>query len=155
MVGPSASQAAWSSHLLFLGAMEPLLEELLHRADRQGAPAHEPLAVLLDRHTRGQTNQPSVVGEDSDDVGPSADLAVDPFERVRIPYERRQMPPVTHDRPDAEASRPVSTVRPSGTGASGSKRRSGRPFIGSMGFEPALVLGRPCDSPGCAASANP
>jgi hypothetical protein len=30
----------------------------------------------------------------------------------------------------------------------------GRPLY-TLGCEPALVLGRPCDSPGCAASANP
>jgi hypothetical protein len=36
------------------------------------------------------------------------------------------MPPATRERPDALTSGTVSTARPSGTGASGSKRRSGR-----------------------------
>jgi hypothetical protein len=30
----------------------------------------------------------------------------------------------------------------------------GRPFC-AMGFEPGLFCGRPCDLPGCAASADP
>src|SRR5215207_3228769 len=35
-------------HLLFVGAMEPLLEERLHRAGRQVAPPHQPLISLKD-----------------------------------------------------------------------------------------------------------
>jgi hypothetical protein len=34
------------------------------------------------------------------------------------------------------------------------ERRLGRPFW-TMGFEPGLFIGRPCDLPGCAASADP
>src|SRR3954467_11933850 len=34
------------------------------------------------------------------------------------------------------------------------ERRRGRPFW-TMGFEPGLFIGRPCDLPGCAASADP
>jgi hypothetical protein len=44
-------------------------------------------------------------------------------------YERRWMPPVPADRLPVMAGGPRSTVRPSGTGASGSKRRLGRPVI--------------------------
>src|SRR3954451_23566010 len=40
-----------------------------------------------------------------------------------------------------------------GQGPSG-ERRLGRPFC-AMGFEPGLINGRPCDLPGCAASADP
>jgi hypothetical protein len=44
--------------------------------------------VLLDHNARGQPDQRLVVGEDADDVGSAADLAVDALERVGIPYER-------------------------------------------------------------------
>jgi hypothetical protein len=65
------------------------------------------------------------------------------------------MLPVTPDWFSLLCSRePVSTVRPSGTGASGSNAGwVGRSY--TLGFEPVLVVGRPCDLPGCAASANP
>jgi hypothetical protein len=41
-----------------------------------------------------------------------------------------------------------------GRGAFLGERRLGRPFW-TMGFEPELFSGRPCDLPGCAASADP
>jgi hypothetical protein len=52
-----------------------------------------------------------------------------PKEQVRNWYERRWMPPAPTDRLLVVAGELRSTVRPSGTGASGSKRRSGRPVI--------------------------
>ena len=47
------------------------------------ALADEPFVVLLDDEAGGETDQRAVVGEDADDVGAAADLAVDPLERVR------------------------------------------------------------------------
>jgi len=57
--------------------------------------------------------------------------------------------------PTPEASRPVSygaTVRDGGIRE---QTQVGQAVQRSMGFEPVLVLGRPCDSPGCAQSADP
>jgi hypothetical protein len=52
------------------------------------------------------------------------------------------------------ASGSVSTVRPSGPRGIGSERGwAGRSY--TLRFERVLVLGRPCDLPGCALSANP
>jgi hypothetical protein len=53
--------------------------------------------VLLDREHRGQADQCAVVGEDPDDVGAPADLAVEALQRIGNRYERRQMPPVPSD----------------------------------------------------------
>jgi hypothetical protein len=39
--------------------------------------------VLFDQHRAGEPDQARVVGEDADDVGAAADLAVDALERVR------------------------------------------------------------------------
>lgn len=50
-------------------------------------------------------------------------------------------------------SRSWRMVRPSGTEAPGA-RSAGRPIY-TMSCELALVAGRLCDSPGCAASADP
>jgi hypothetical protein len=44
--------------------------------------ADEPFVVLLDHHGGGEPDQCLVVGEDADDVGAAADLAIDPLERV-------------------------------------------------------------------------
>ena len=46
------------------------------------AAADEPLVVLLDHEAGREPDQRGVVGEDADDVGAAADLAVDPLERV-------------------------------------------------------------------------
>lgn len=65
------------------------------------------------------------------------------------------MPPVTHDRPDArgvQAGEDGATVRDGGIRE---QTQVGQAVQSSMGFEPELVLGRPCDLPGCAASADP
>jgi hypothetical protein len=52
------------------------------------------------------------------------------------------------------ASGSVSTVRPSGPRGIGSERGwAGRSY--TLRFERVLVLGRPCDLPGCASSADP
>jgi hypothetical protein len=52
------------------------------------------------------------------------------------------------------ASGLVSTVRPSGSRGVGSERGwAGRSY--TLRFERELVLGRPCDLPGCASSADP
>jgi hypothetical protein len=61
------------------------------------AVADEPLVVLLDDDAGGEPDQGSVVGEDADDVGAAADLAVDPLERVR----RAELRPV-HQREGVE-----------------------------------------------------
>jgi hypothetical protein len=44
---------------------------------------------LFDHDAGGEPDQRPIVGEDADDVGAAADLAVDPLERIRIQYERR------------------------------------------------------------------
>jgi hypothetical protein len=62
---------------------------------------------------------------------------------------------VTHDRRAArgvQAGEYGATVRDGGIRE---QAQAGQAVQRSMGFEPALVLGRPCDSPGCAASADP
>jgi hypothetical protein len=51
------------------------------------AVADEPFDVPFDHDAGGEPNQRSVVGEDPDDVGAAADLAVDPLERA----EREQV----------------------------------------------------------------
>jgi hypothetical protein len=44
--------------------------------------------VLLDHEAGGQAQQSPVVGEDADDIGAAADLAVETLERVGNRYER-------------------------------------------------------------------
>ena len=61
--------------------------------------------MLLDHDHRREPEQGAVVGEDPNDVGAAADLAVNALERVRIPYENRWMPAVTLDRLDAAGVR--------------------------------------------------
>jgi hypothetical protein len=51
--------------------------------------------VLLGEQGADEADDRGSVGEDADDVGAAADLAVEPLERVGIPYERRRMPAVT------------------------------------------------------------
>jgi len=46
------------------------------------AAADEPFVVLFDHDAGGEPDEGAVVGEDADDVGAAADLAVEPFERV-------------------------------------------------------------------------
>ena len=46
------------------------------------ALADEPFVVLFDHDAGGEADQGAVVGEDADDVGAAADLAVDPLEWV-------------------------------------------------------------------------
>ena len=46
------------------------------------AAADEPLVALFDEQHAGEADQRLVVGEDADDVGAAADLAVDALERV-------------------------------------------------------------------------
>jgi len=43
--------------------------------------------VLFDQQHAGEPDQSGVVGEDADDVGASADLAVDALEWIRNRYE--------------------------------------------------------------------
>jgi hypothetical protein len=45
-------------------------------------------------------------------------------------------------------------VRPSGRGAPGSTQ-DGQAVVQAMGCAPVPLVGRPCDRPSCAASANP
>ena len=42
----------------------------------------KPLIVLFDQEGTGESERGGVVGEDADDVGSAADLAVDTLERV-------------------------------------------------------------------------
>jgi hypothetical protein len=59
-----------------------LIEDCFERVVAEVAVADEPFVVLLDDDAGGEPDQRAVVGEDADDVGAPADLAVDPFERV-------------------------------------------------------------------------
>jgi hypothetical protein len=82
------------SHLLsVLFALVLVDEDERERLGRQVAAADEPLVVLLDQQCAGEPEHGGVVGEDADDVGAPADLAVDPLERVRIQYERARCRP--------------------------------------------------------------
>jgi hypothetical protein len=45
--------------------------------------------ILFQQQRAGEADQGGVVGEDANDVGAAADLAVDALERVRNRYERR------------------------------------------------------------------
>jgi hypothetical protein len=44
--------------------------------------------IGLDRQHRDQPDQAGVIGEDADDVGSAADLAVEALQRIRDRYER-------------------------------------------------------------------
>ena len=69
------------------------------------------------------------LGVDADHARATADLLFDVLERVCNRYEKVQMRPVTLDRLD-DGGVPVGEyVQPSGTGASESRRRSGRPVF--------------------------
>ena len=113
---------------LFVGALGRA-ERLGDRLDAHVAAADGPLVVLLGEQCTDKADDRGPVGEDADDVGAATDLAVQPLERVVIPYERRWMPAVTLTDSTLVVSGLVSTVRPSGTGAFGSRRRMGRPFL--------------------------
>jgi len=67
---------------LLLVAMGPLLEQRAHRVLGHVGPADEPLVIGLDREHRDEPDQRRVVGEDADDVGAPADLAVEALERI-------------------------------------------------------------------------
>jgi len=57
------------------------------------------------------------------------------------------MPPAPTDRLPVMAGGPRSTVRPSGTGASGSKRRLGRPVIVRWAASPSSYVAAPATCP--------
>jgi hypothetical protein len=59
-----------------------LIQDRLEGVSAEVASPDEPFIVLLDDDRGGEANERAVVGEDADDVGASADLAVDPFERI-------------------------------------------------------------------------
>ena len=86
--------------------------------------------VLLDQRASPASRiSERVVGEDADDVGAAADLAVEALERVRIPYETARMPPVTPDRLDVldvRVGEYGATVRDRGIRE---QTRSGRPVL--------------------------
>ena len=62
-------------HLLVAGV--GVLEHERERFLGEVAAADEPLVVLLDQQRAGEADRAWVVGEDPDDVGAAADLAVD------------------------------------------------------------------------------
>jgi hypothetical protein len=57
-------------------------EDRVERVLAEVAASDEPLVVLLDHDAGGEPDERAVVGEDPDDVGVAADLAVEPFERL-------------------------------------------------------------------------
>jgi hypothetical protein len=94
---------------------EPLALEL-GEPDAVGGVRH---VEVEHRPDEGETAP--LAGEAADHLGASLHLAERSLERVGIPYEIGLMPPGTPTGLDAlSASGLVSTVRPSGTGASGS-----------------------------------
>jgi hypothetical protein len=103
--------------------------------------------MLLQQQGTDETDDGVFVGEDADDVAATLDLAVQAFERVGNWYEDRGA------RSSGGDMRSWRMVRPSGTRGTGSTS-VGRP-IHRMSRELVLVAGRPCDPPGCAASADP
>jgi hypothetical protein len=74
---------------LFVGALRRA-ERLGDRLNAHVAAADGPLVVLLGEQRADQADDRGPVGEDADDVGAAADLAVQPLERVVRP----QLPPV-------------------------------------------------------------
>src|SRR5688500_7648674 len=102
--------------------------ELVAEVDAEGGQRRAPVvgvAPLALGAGDGQEQQLAggvLVGEAAAGLDVLADLAVQGFDRVGNRYERRQMLPVPSDRLGRQgASGAVSTVRPSGTGASGSR----------------------------------
>ena len=64
-----------------------LVDVVVAEDEREGllgevAAADEPFVVLLDQQRAGEPDRAGVVGEDPDDVGAAADLAVDALQRV-------------------------------------------------------------------------
>ncbi len=51
--------------------------------------AFDPLVALLGEHGADQSDDAAAVGEDPDDVGAAADLAVEPFLRAAVREEQR------------------------------------------------------------------
>src|SRR6266545_543980 len=72
-------------HLLSVFLFAPLLEERRERVEREVAAPDQPLIVLFDHEAGRQPDQGGVVGEDADDVGAAADLAVQALEGVGAP----------------------------------------------------------------------
>src|SRR5262249_55910071 len=111
--------------------------------------AYRPLVGLFGEQRTDQAHDRGPVGEDADQVGAAADLAVQPLERVVIPYERRWMPAVTLDRLDAGGVRVGeygATVRDGGIW----ERTQVGQAVGSYGLRarwctwPPLRLARMC-----------
>jgi hypothetical protein len=96
-----------------------------------------PLIVLLCEDHADQPEQRLSVGEDPHDVDPPLHLLVQPLQGVVTGMEERDAAWSQDRRGCLEAPGPSSTVRPSGTGASGSERRTGRPL--SLGGSRARV----------------
>jgi hypothetical protein len=97
------------------------------------APAHAgPI-----QHRPDQRQAAVLAGQAPDHLDPAPALAEGPLQEVGNWYESPWMPPVPTDRLLVVAGGLRSTVRPSGTGASGSKRRLGRPVIVAWAASPS------------------
>ena len=87
VVGVGGSGGVETAHLL-VAVFERVLPEALsvedqgHRFGGEVAAGDEPFVVLFDQQRAGEADHGGVVGEDPDDVGAAADLAVDALERV-------------------------------------------------------------------------
>src|SRR4029453_1581773 len=86
-------RASWCHNTSAVGALLRDLELLSGGRGRVGgefgyrglaevAAADQPLIVLLDQQAARQAQQRGIIGKHADDVGASADLAVDPLQRV-------------------------------------------------------------------------
>jgi hypothetical protein len=139
---------------LFGGCLLLGVEQFGHRCFGEvAAVADLPFVVDFGEDGAGEAQQRRWVGEDADDVGAALDLFVDTFEPVGDRYEGVGVAGSVGLSPVVSAcgSAYGATVRDRGAGSEAG-------WVGrscSMGWEPALVLGRPCDLPGCAARADP
>jgi hypothetical protein len=105
----------------------------------------DPFVVLFQEDCADEPDDGVVVGEDADDLGPPFDFAVEPFESTGM----REPAPKTGCERRACG---VWCDHP------GQRRREYEGVGSPINFtsrELELVAGRLCDSPGCAASANP
>lgn len=68
---------------LILGGVIVSVQDSRERLLGEVAARNQPLVAVLDQQHAGEADQARVVGEDANDIGAAAELAVDALERVR------------------------------------------------------------------------
>ena len=106
--------------MIFLG---PGVAQSGHRLLADVAAADEPFVVGFDGEHRDEPDQAGVVGEDADDVGAPADLAVEALERVGASAAWASARPGTRRRRGRRLRRPRAARRPSAAAARAARRR--------------------------------